>query len=370
MNCSSDSVGAMARSELSAQVRYDVVVVGAGQAGLAIGYYLQQRGSRFLIVDAGSAIGWSWAGRWDSLRLFTPARYSGLPGTPFPGAEDSYPDKTAVARYLAAYAHHHGLPIRLNTGITKVRRDRQGYVLASDAGNIHARQVVIATGPFQTANIPSVAKHLSPEVVQLHSSEYQRPADLPYGQILVVGGGNSGFQIAVELTERRSVDLAIGRRNAADPQRPLGRDLFWWQSVTGLIRVKADSRFGRRMQQGEGTVIGLSPKQLRKRGVRFRPRLTGARSRTVEFCDNTYLDVDGIVWATGFRQDHSWIDVPEAMNTDGELRQRRGVTPSPGLYVLGLPWQHTTGSALLGFVKHDAAYIAEQIASPGQSNAD
>lgn len=359
----------MVHSDLPARDQYDVLIVGAGQAGLALGYHLQQQSLRFLIVDADNAVGRSWEDRWDSLRLFTPAQYSGLPGTPFPAAPNSYPGKDAVAQYLADYARRHELPIRLNTRISRMNRNSQGYVLQSDAGSIHARQVVIATGPFQAPHTPAAANKLSPDVIQLHSSVYKGPADLPSGQILVVGGGNSGFQIALELAESRSVDLAIGRHNAAVPQRPLGRDLFWWQSITGLIKVKADSRLGRRMQQGEGTVIGLSSKQLRQRGVRFRPRLTGAAQRTVEFSDGTHLNVHGIVWATGFRQDHSWIDVSEALGANAGLKQTRGVTPSAGLYVLGLPWQYTTRSALLGFVDRDAAYIAQRIASYQKSHS-
>lgn len=357
------TVERMERREPAQENHHEVVVVGAGQAGLAVGHHLRQRGVHFLIAEAGDAVGHSWAGRWDSLRLFTPARYSGLPGTPFPGDRDSYPGKDHVAEYLADYAHRHDLPVRLDTRVRRISRVAGGYVLETGAAELHAQQVVVATGPFQVPSIPAIAHDLDPALVHVHSSDYHRPDELPVGQILVVGGGNSGYQIAAELAETRTVDLAIGRRNASVPQQVLGRDIFWWQSVTGLIKVKADSPLGRRMQQGDGTVIGLTPKGLRQQGVHFRPRVVGARGRSVEFADGSHLEVDGIVWATGFRQDHSWIDVPEALAGDGRLMQHRGVTPAPGLYVLGLPWQHTTGSALLGFVKADAAFLADQVIS-------
>jgi putative flavoprotein involved in K+ transport len=201
------------------------------------------------------------------------------------------------------------------------------------------------------------------EVVQLHSSSYRCPEQLPSGRVLVVGGGNSGFQIAEELAH--SVDqvrLAIGTRNVCVPQRPLGRDIFWWQHITGLITAPADSRRGRWMRQGEGTVIGVSTRDLRRAGVELRPRLTGIEGRLARFTGGTSTEIDSVVWATGFCQDHSWITVDGALDQHGILRHQRGVTSVAGLYVLGLTWQHTTGSALLGFVGHDVAYLAEHIA--------
>jgi len=350
--------------EGSAAERYDVVVVGAGQAGLALGYRLRRSGLRFLLVDAGDGVGHSWASRWESLRLFTPAQYCALPGTPFPAPPDTYPGKDEVAAYLADYANRHDLPVRMGTRVQRLTPDGAcGYVLEAGPLRLYARQVVLATGPFQVPYVPPLAADLAAEVTQLHSSDYRGPADVPPGQVLVVGGGNSGYQIAAELAATHLVGLAVGTRNASVPQRPLGRDIFWWQSVTGLIKVRGDSRLGRRMRQGEATVIGLSAKQLRTRGVVFRPRVVAADEGTMLFSDGTTLRVDTVVWATGFGQDHSWVDVPGAKDRAGRLVHQRGVTPAPGLYVLGLPWLHTTGSALLGFVRHDAAYLTDEITS-------
>ena len=178
--------------------------------------------------------------------------------------------------------------------------------------------------------------------------------------MLVVGGGNSGLQIAEELVASRSVDVSIGASPPMLPQRLLGKDLFWWLTRFGLQAKPADSRLGRRMQARGDFVIGTSRRKLRRAGVRFRPRLAEAAGRTVRFADGSALDAGVVIWATGFRSDYSWIDVPGVV-TDGHVAHRRGVTDVPGLYFLGLSWQHTRGSALLGFVKDDAAYLADQI---------
>ena len=194
----------------------------------------------------------------------------------------------------------------------------------------------------------------------MHSSVYRRPADLPDGPVVVVGAGNSGVQIADELTASgRPVALAIGTRPRTVPQRPLGRDLFWWLTRTGLLRASVDSRLGRRLRDRE-LVIGTSWRGLRERGVDLRPRLVGASGRTVTFDDGSTTDVAAVVWATGFRPDHGWLDVPGAV-VDGRAPHARGVSPVPGLFFLGLPWQHTRGSALLGFVREDAAWLAERL---------
>jgi putative flavoprotein involved in K+ transport len=196
----------------------------------------------------------------------------------------------------------------------------------------------------------------------VHSAGYRGPAALPEGPAVVVGGGNSGFQIAEELAATRPVELSIGSAYPARPQRLLGRDLFWWLTRLGLMRVTAGARLGRRMQtRGEFLLIGTSRRGLQRAGVRFRPRLVDAAGRTVRFADGTSREVGVVVWATGYRPDHSWIDVPGVLR-DGRVAHVRGVTEVPGLYFLGLPWQHTRGSALLGFVADDAAHVAAHIA--------
>jgi putative flavoprotein involved in K+ transport len=206
---------------------------------------------------------------------------------------------------------------------------------------------------------PAIAADLSRDVVQLHSSRYRSPDDLPTGTVLVVGGGNTGYQISEELAHSRQVHLAIGARQTPLPQRILGRDLFRYLQATGLMYKTVDSRLAQRLKDKE-TLIGSSPRAARKLGIQMRPRAAAASGATVTFADGGKLAVDGVVWATGFRLDHSFVQLP-GFDDEAPVRHQRGVTDVPGLYFLGLLWQHTRGSALLGWVKDDAQYIAQRI---------
>jgi len=336
-------------------------VVGGGQAGLAIGYYLQHQGLRFVILEAAGELGRSWRARWDSLTLFSPAQYASLPGKAFPAPHDSYPGKDLVADYLATYAATFELPVRLNSAVTQLRRTATLFELTTPDTTIRSRQVVVATGPFQTPFTPPVASELSPTVHQLHSSEYRNPGELPEGPVLVVGAGNSGLQIAAELVRSRDVDLAVGSAPPALPQRFLGKDLFWWLTTLRLIGKASDSRIGRRMRARGELVIGTSRKKLAEAGVRFRGRVTSVNGSVVSLDDGTTVRPRTVVWATGFRPDYTWMNI-DGVVTDGHVRQQGGVTEVPGLYFLGLSWQRSRGSALLGFVSEDAARITDLIA--------
>jgi putative flavoprotein involved in K+ transport len=348
----------------AARPALDVLVIGGGQAGLAMGHQLTERGLRFLIVDSGPEIGSAWRSRWDSLTLFTPAQYDSLPGLPFPAAADTYPAKDDVAGYLRAYAAEFALPVRLDTTVTSLARAGDGtYLVKAGTSALEADQVVLATGAFQTPFTPPVATALPPDVHQVHSAAYRRPEELPPGRVLVVGAANSGCQIALELSATRAVDLSTGQRIPTVPQRPLGRDVWWWASKIRLDRVTADSRLGRRLS-GRDQVVGAGPRRLAERhGVGIRPRVDAVDGRAVRFADGARGEYDVVVWATGFRADDSWIDVPGVTDERGRVLQSRGVTPAPGLYTLGRTWQHTRGSALLGWVGKDAAFLAEQIAA-------
>jgi len=339
---------------------FEVVVVGAGQAGLTVAYFLARQRRRFVVLDAADSIGAAWRTRWDSLTLFTPRRYSSLPGLPFPGDPEGYPNRDEVIAYLEQYAQTFKIPIQLSSGVKGMTSANGRFVLAVDGRTITADQVVVATGPFQTPFIPEFASKLAPEVFQVHSTGYKRPGDVSEGTVLVVGGGNTGFQIAKELSATRKVFLSVGSRQKPLPQRLLGRDLFWWLTKTGVLKKTAASRLGRKLRDRD-TLIGSSPRELQRRyGVELRPRVVDARERTVRFEDGSDLEVDAVIWATGYRPDYSWIAL-EVFDPQGRLKHLRGVTDVPGLYFLGLTWQHTRGSALIGFVKNDAAYIAEQI---------
>ena len=349
--------------------RLDVIVVGAGQAGLAMGYFLARQGRRFAILDGADSIGAAWRDRWDSLVLFTPRRYDALPVLAFPGDPDGYPTRDEVIAYLERYAATYELPVELGSAVRSLTAADGRFVAEVDGRRLEADQVVVATGPFQTPNLPALAERLAPDVYQTHSTGYRRPGDLPEGRVLVVGGGNTGFQIAKELSASRPVELAVGSRQKPLPQQLLGRDLFWWLTKLGLLRRTVESRMGRRMRERD-FLIGSSPREARRRfGVTLRPRLEGVSGRTASFADGSELEVDAVVWATGFRPDYSWIGLP-VTDQVGRLRHRRGVTDVPGLYFLGLTWQHTRGSALLGWVKDDAEFLAARIEAFEQARVD
>jgi putative flavoprotein involved in K+ transport len=353
----------------------DVLGIGAGQAGLALGHHLARRNANFLLVDAAPEVGHSWRSRWDSLRLFSPAQYDSLPGLPFPAPADTHPNKDDVADYLAAYARHFDLPVRLNSPVLRLHRADDGaFAITTPSGVLQAKQVVVATGPFQTPRIPAVAEQLDPLVPQLHSAGYRNPAQLPAGgRVLVVGAANSGLQIAAELEGSCTVTVAVGSTPMQLPQRIAGRDLFTWLTRSGFFTVPTDSRIARRLRARGDIVIGTRSGDLRRRGIGFRARLTGFTGRTARFADGSTLDVDAVVWATGFRSDYSWLHVPGVVDGTGTVRHTAGITDVPGLYFLGLPWQTARGSALLGFVGADAESLATRLTSgatpPGPSAA-
>ncbi|HYH99082.1 NAD(P)/FAD-dependent oxidoreductase, partial [Hyalangium sp.] len=215
---------------------HDVIIIGGGQAGLALGYHLARQGQRFLILEAAEQVGHSWRSRWESLRLITPCPYNDLPGMPFPGDPWSFPTKDEVADYLAHYARTFELPLRLGTRVTSVRAEGGTFVVRTEDTAFEARNVVCATGPFQRPHLPLSMERASPQLVQLHSSQYRNPSQLPRGKVLVAGCGNSGAGIARELSASHEVHLALGR-TAASPRRLLGRDFFWWAHLLRLTEV-------------------------------------------------------------------------------------------------------------------------------------
>jgi putative flavoprotein involved in K+ transport len=343
--------------------RFSTIVIGAGQAGLSAGYYLQQQDVDFVIVDAQDRIGDVWRNRWDSLRLFTPAKYSGLPGMPFPAPPMHLADKDEVADYLERYAERFDLPVRSGTRAESLVRDGERWVLRTSRGTLQADNVIVATGPFQRPRVPEVAQWLSADIHQLHSSEYHSPFDLPDGPVLVVGAGNSGAQIALELAKDRKVWLA-GRDTGHLPRRLLGRDLFDWLWPV-MHRLTLDTRLGRRMRRGatEGgdALIGIPEQVLTEGGVVRVGRVESAHDGW-PLCGDAELRPRTIIWCTGFMSDYRWIDAP-VFDERGTPRHERGVvSDAPGLYFLGLRFQHRMTSSLVGGVKHDAEFVVGEVA--------
>ena len=344
--------------------RFDTVVIGGGQAGLAMGYYLAVRDRDFLIVDASERIGDTWRNRRDSLRLFTSARNSSLPGVPFPAPDDHFPTKDEMADYLETYATELDLPVRLDTNVEELTRNDGRYVLDTGSNRLTASNVVVATGPFQRPNIPEFAEELDPSITQLHSRVYRSPARLPAGDVLVVGAGNSGAEIAVELAGAGRRTWSSGRDTGHIPHGLFNSRLFWWL-FGGVFTV--DTWVGRKIRErshGHGDpLIRLTPADVRRSGVERVARTGGITDGKPRLEDGRVLDADVVIWATGFRPRFEWIAVPGlALGPDGYPIHDRGVVDDePGLYFLGLPFQRTPVSATIRGVGSDAEYIASRL---------
>jgi putative flavoprotein involved in K+ transport len=338
---------------------FDVIVIGAGQAGLAMGYYLKKLGLNFVLLERAQRVGDSWRNRYDSLTLFTPAEYDSLPGLNFPALKGSYPNKNQVADYLESYAKHFALPVQLQTKIETLEKRGDGFHLQTTRGAFAAARVIVATGPFQTPFIPGLAKELDTSIIQLHSSTYFNKGQLPDGEVLVVGSGNSGLQIAEELLASHSVTVAQGKVQPFLPQKLLGQSLFWWMERSGVSRITVTSRLGQRLKERD-PVIGSSLSKLKQKGLKLVSRVVEAKEQTITFADGKTLTPESIIWATGFRSDYSWVRLP-VFDTGGKPIHREGITSVDGFYFLGLSWQRTRGSALLGWVGQDAAFLTEEI---------
>jgi putative flavoprotein involved in K+ transport len=349
----------------NSEQQFDTVVIGGGQAGLSIGYYLASQGREFVILDANDRIGASWRKRWDSLRLFTPARYSSLPGMPFPAPTDVFLAKDVVADYLEAYAAHFQLPVRLNAPVDTLSREDDRYILSLGDQHLEAEHIVVATGAFQHPKIPAFAGLLAPTIAQFHSSDYRNPNQLMEGAALVVGAGNSGAEIALEVANGRRTWLA-GRNTGHLPKTypPIIRDLYWWLIHKAL---NTDNKIGRRFKAVTGKkgapLVGISEKNFERTGVERVPRMVGVRDRRPLLDDGRVLDVANVIWCTGFVPDFRWIDLPVFGRDEYPTHSRGVVEGEPGLYFLGLPFQYTLTSSLIGGVGRDASYIAEQIAA-------
>lgn len=348
--------------------QYEVVVIGAGQSGLAIGYHLKRLGIDFVLLDAAPDIGHVWSHRWDSLRLFTSARYSALPGSRFPGDPERYPTKDEVADYLRDYARRLELPVHLNERVERVAAAGDSYSVTTRRGSYRARSVVIAVGGRHVAVKPRFAAEPTDEILQLHSGDYQRPDQLPRGTVAVIGTGDSGRQIAEEVAESgRRVVLSRGAWRLWLPQRVLGRDIFYWLDKMKALDVPAQARTVRWIRRHE-PVVAPTFRSLRRKGIRVVGRAVGVDGATIRFEGGKQEHPTAVVWCTGFRSEFSWVDLP-VFDDAGDPAQEAGMTALPGLYFLGLAWQRIAGSALIGWVGKDAEILAEEIAQRKSKNS-
>ncbi|MER3389905.1 MAG: NAD(P)/FAD-dependent oxidoreductase [Microcella sp.] len=347
----------------------DVLIVGGGQAGLGMGYRLRQAGVPFVIVDDRERVGDVWRARWRSLVLFTPRRFSALPGLPLPDSVGTYPTKDEIADYMEAFARQHALPIVPQTRVTSILRDddREGraFLTETTGGTVRSRAVVIATGPFQYPRVPRVAAGLHRDVVQVHSTAYEGPEDLPPGRIAVVGGGNSAAQLADELSASHEVTMIAPQKPWFIPERILGVTVYWPLKIFGILSSPADSAISEYIHSRGDGILGTQAQRAIRRG-RMRlltSRVVGAADRELELQDGTRVEVDGVLWGTGFRAHYPFVRIDEALTEHGAPLHDRGVSPVDGLYWIGLPWQRRLDSSIIHGIAADSRELAEVVRS-------
>ena len=345
-------------------------IIGGSQAGLAVGYHLLQRRPSFVILDDNDRIGDAWRKRWDSLHLFTPGRYDGLPGMPFPGPRSSYPTKDETADFLETYAREFELPVRTGVKVDRVSRVGPRFQVSCGENTLFAENVVVATGAFSNPRVPPFAHELDESIVQLHSKEYRNPSQIRKGGVLVVGAGNSGAEIAIELALDHQVWLS-GRDTGQEPTRAgsvpdrLFTPIMWFMATRLTVRTA----LGRKLRDyfldpPRGIPLGrVRRKDFAAAGIERVPRMTGVRNGYPVLEDGRVLKVSNVIWCTGFAANYDWIDLSLPTHHGLPIHDRGVVESCPGLYFVGLPFLYSLSSALLGGVGRDAKYIADHIHS-------
>jgi putative flavoprotein involved in K+ transport len=352
--------------------RIDTIVVGGGQAGLSAGYHLAKRGLSFLILDADERIGDHWRDRWDSLRLYSPARYDSLPGMRFPAASSHWPTSREMADYLEAYARRFDLPVRSATRVDRVEPIAGGFLVSTaDGGRFASRQVIVATGPFRQPNVPAFASELDSSIRQMHSHEYRTPTQLNAGAVLVVGLSHSGADLAFEVANAGHRTILSGKSHGQLPIQVTDRKraMLGWPVVEFMFGHVLTMRtpMGRRMRpgirRGGGPLMRIRLGDLDRAGVeRHDAKTVGVRDGRPELADGTVLDVTNVIWATGYRPDYAFV-AARIVGEDGWPIEERGVSPTvPGLYFLGVPFQYAFSSMLVAGAGRDASYVVEQVA--------
>jgi putative flavoprotein involved in K+ transport len=355
---------------------FETVIIGAGQAGLAVGYHLRQRDRSFVILEANERVGDNWRLRFDSLRLYSPARYDGLPGWGVPLPRSAYPTKDEIADYLEAYALRFELPVITGIGVERLRTDGDRYVVLAGAHRFVADNVVVASGTFQEPKVPPFADELDPAITQMHSDDYRNPSQLQDGPALVVGCSHSGADIALELAPSHPTVLS-GRVHGEVPFDIEGRVarvvlpvLFFLAKYVLTMRTPIGRKLRPEIRAGGGPLLRVKRRHLLAAGVeRTDARVAGVRDGKPVLDDGRVLEVANVIWCTGFGKDISWIDLPVA-GADGWPEQARGVVDSsPGLYFVGLPFLYAFASMLIGGVGRDAERVARHIAARNGATA-
>jgi putative flavoprotein involved in K+ transport len=355
--------------------RIDVVVIGGGQAGLSVGYSLARRGVPFVILDGSARVGDSWRNRWDSLRLFTTARYDGLVGMPFPAPAHAFPTKDEMADYLEAYAKRFALPIRSGVRVDRLFREGSRYVVEAGALRFEAKQVVVAMSSYQVGRVPPFARELDASVVQLHSIDYRSPAQLREGGVLVVGAGNSGAEIALEVSKGHPTWLS-GRDTGHVPFRVESRAAqsflipvlfrFLFHRVL-TVRTRIGQKVRPKILKTGAPLIRVKPGDLVAAGVERVPKVAGVRDGMPLLENGRVLEVANVIWCTGFHPGFSWIDLP-VLDPDGEPRHESGIVASePGLYFVGLHFLHAFSSTMIHGIERDAQRVADAVLARRQA---
>ena len=347
-----------------------VVVIGAGQAGLSVGYCLAAHGVSFVILESQARVGDSWRQRWDSMRLFTPAKYDGLVGMPFPAPAFSFPTKDEMADFVESYARRFNLPVRTSAKVERLWRDGTRYVIDAGTTRFYAQHVVVAMASYQTQRVPEYAKALDPRIVQLHSIDYKSPRQLQPGDVLIVGAANSGADIALDVASTHRTWLA-GRHPGQVPFRieaPIARLVMpiLFRIVFHRI-LTTNTPMGRRARSQmihKGLpLIRVKPVDLTRAGIERTPRVAGVTNGRPVLEDGRVMDVANVIWCTGYGNGLSWIDLP-IHGADGEPIQERGVVPGePGLYFVGQHFMYSMSSTMIHGVERDARFVADTIAS-------
>ncbi|MEP7326555.1 MAG: NAD(P)-binding domain-containing protein [Gemmatimonadota bacterium] len=354
--------------------RFNTIVIGGGQAGLSVGYLLAQRGIHFVILESNQRIGDSWRQRWDSLRLFSPARFDGLDGMPFPARGHYFPTKDEMGDFLESYARHFKLPVRTGVPVDGLSREGDAFLVTAGDQRFVADNVVVAMASYQKPKVPALAAELDPAILQMHSVAYRNPAQLKPGGVLLVGAGNSGSEIAMESVRNGHPTWMSGRE--------VGHVPFRIESMVGRLLIPVvfrgvfhrlltvDTPIGRKArpkQLRQGTpLIRVKPKDMKTAGIGMVPRVAGVKNGLPLLEDGRVLEVANVIWSTGFHPGFSWIQLP--VHGELEPRHEAGIVPSePGLYFVGLHFLYSMSSSMIHGVGRDAKRIVKHIASRGQA---